>query len=302
MPHKSARVSGPVIAGITALISGFAIFVNGYGVAAWRDAGVAATPYTTAKNLVAGVILGVLAVAAHRRRGTRPWVTVSQRWRLVAVGILGGAIPFVLFFEGLARASSVQAAFIHKTLVVWVALLAVPLLRERLSALHLAAVGLLVAGEATITGVDGLVFGTGELMILGATLLWAVEVVIAKTLLRDLAAASVGAARMGIGAVVLVAWTIASGGIAGMSALSASAWAWIALTGLSLTAYVATWYLALQRAQAVDVTAVLVLGALVTAALRSGFAGASAPPALGLGLIGAGSLAAIAAMRRVAAR
>jgi drug/metabolite transporter (DMT)-like permease len=290
------------MAGITALVSGFAIFLNGYGVAAWRDAGVAATPYTTAKNLVAGVILGALAVVARRRRGARPPMTVSQRWRLVAVGIVGGAIPFVLFFEGLARASSVQAAFIHKTLVVWVALLAVPLLRERLSALHLAAVGLLIAGEATITGVDGLVFGTGELMILGATLLWAVEVVIAKTLLRDMPTASVGAARMGIGAVVLVAWTFASGGAAGVTALPASAWAWIALTGLSLTAYVATWYLALERAQAVDVTAVLVLGALVTAALRSGFAGAPAPPAVGLVLIGAGSVAAIAAMRRLAAR
>ncbi len=44
-------------------------------------------------------------------------------------------------------------------------------------------------------------------------------------------------------------------------------WRWILLTGLLLTAYVATWYAALARAQAVDVTAVLVFGAVVTALL-----------------------------------
>ena len=48
------------------------------------------------------------------------------------VAVVGGSVPFVLFFEGLARAEATQAAFIQKTLVVWVALLAVPLLHERL--------------------------------------------------------------------------------------------------------------------------------------------------------------------------
>jgi drug/metabolite transporter (DMT)-like permease len=218
------------------------------------------------------------------------------------VGLVGGAIPFVLFFEGLARASSGQAAFIHKTLVVWVALLAVPLLGEKLSAIHLAAIGLLVAGEAAITGVDGVTVGAGEIMILAATLLWAVEVVIAKTLLRDLSASTVGAARMGIGAIALVAWTLVSGGAHGLTALPASAWAWVGLTGVALTAYVGTWYLALSRAQAVDVTAVLVLGALVTAALRTGITGVPAPSALGLVLMSAGGIAAVAAMLRPAVR
>jgi len=292
------RLGGPVVAIATAVISGIAIFLNSYGVAAWR--GVGATPYTTAKNLVAAVVLGSIAVAAVRRR--RHPLTASQRWRLLAIGVVGGAIPFVLFFEGLARASSVQAAFIHKTLVVWVALIAVPLLGVRLSGLHLAAIGLLVSGEAAMTGVDGIGVGSGELMILGATLLWAVEVVVARTILADVAPSIVGGARMGIGAVVLLGWTVVSGGGAGLSTLPASAWAWVALTGLVLTGYVATWYLALSRAPAVDVTAVLVLGALVTAALRTGFGGVAAPAPLGLALVAAGGIAAVAAMRRPARR
>ena len=107
-------------------------------------------------------------------------------------------MPFVLFFEGLARASSTEAAFIHKTLVIWVALLAVPLLGERLSWAHWAAIALLLAGQAVLVGEAGTVtLGSGELMIFGATLLWSVEVVVVKRLLASLAApdARRGAAR-----------------------------------------------------------------------------------------------------------
>jgi hypothetical protein len=44
---------------------------------------------------------------------------------------------------------------------------------------------------------------------------------------------------------------------------------WVVLTGVLLAAYVATWFPALQRAGAVDVTAVLVLAVPITAALDS---------------------------------
>ncbi len=48
----------------------------------------------------------------------------------------------------------------------------------------------------------------------------------------------------------------------------------------------ATWYAALARAQAVDVTAVLVLGAAVTAGLNSVVKGvAIGPDSVGLGLV-----------------
>ena len=48
------------------------------------------------------------------------------------IGVIGGSVPFILFFNGLAMASAPSAAFIHKTLFVWVVLLAVPFLGERL--------------------------------------------------------------------------------------------------------------------------------------------------------------------------
>lgn len=126
-------------------------------------------------------------------------------------------------------------------------------------------------------------------MVLAATLMWSVEVVIAKKLLSGMSALTVGTARMGLGAVVLVVYGLATGAFAGIGAIGLEQWGWALATGLVLTGYVATWYSALARAQAIDVTAVLVFGAIITATLRSGFEGAAlAPSGVGVILVAAG--------------
>lgn len=269
------RRTGLLLAGATAGISGVAVFLNSYGVRAVGDASV----YTTAKNLTAALVL-LLVVAAGRSRGarlTRP--TTARQWTgLAAVAVIGGSVPFLLFFEGLARASSAQSAFLHKTLVVWVALLAVPLLHERLTAWHGAAILLLVVGQVGLVGGVPTGLGSGEAMIMAATLLWSVEVVVAKRLLGGLSSWTLGVARMAAGSVVLVAWTAARGGLGTLLGLDPSAWAWVALTGVILAAYVATWFGALARAQAVDVTAVLVVAAPITALIQAAVDGVSPAP------------------------
>src|SRR6185369_15246414 len=74
-----------------------------------------------------------------------------RRWpAIVAVGVVGGGVPFILFFTGLAQASAPTAAFIQKTLFVWVAFLAVPFLGERLGFVQLGALGVLLAGQALV--------------------------------------------------------------------------------------------------------------------------------------------------------
>jgi drug/metabolite transporter (DMT)-like permease len=281
---------GIALAFVTAIVSGVAVYVNGYAVKHFEDA----TVYTTAKNAVAGALLVLLALAVTSSGAARPDAPRSRPasgrgWlALLAVAVIGGSVPFVLFFEGLARAEATQAAFIHKTLVVWVALLAVPLLRERVGPPHVLAVALLLAGQAWMVGEAGtVVFGTGEAMILAATLLWAVEVVVVKRLLASLAPRTLAASRMGIGTAVLVGWVVVTGKWSALTGLGAEQWQWALLTGLLLTAYVATWYWALALAQAVDVTAVLVFGAVVTA-LLAGAAGGAPVDALGVALISAG--------------
>jgi drug/metabolite transporter (DMT)-like permease len=160
-------------------------------------------------------------------------------------------------------------------------LLALPLLGERLGAIHVAAIALLVVGQIGLAGGVTTLFGQGQLMVLGATLVWAGEVVIAKKLLADLSSWTVGLTRMGVGSVVLVAWTLLRGQGAALTALTGTQWMWVLLTGVILAGYVSTWFAALSRAPAVDVTAVLVVGAVITALLAAVVKGAPLVPQLG---------------------
>lgn len=282
------RRKGIWLAAATALISGFAVFFNGYGVRAWSDI-ADPTAYTTAKNLVAALLIGLAAtLLVMRRSSERPRLPSAGRDRLILLGIavIGGSVPFVLFFEGLAIASSAQAAAIHKTLLVWVGLLALLFLRERIGWPHVAAIGLLVWGQIALLGGAGrLVFGRGEVMILVATVLWSVEVIIAKRVMANSSSSTVALARMGGGSVVLIAWAFLRGGGIDWAGFTTAHLGWILVTGAFLSAYVLTWFAALSRAPAVDVTAVLVGGALVTAILQSTVQDAALPNPLGLTLV-----------------
>ena len=295
------RAAGIGFAFITAVVSGVSIYVNAHAVKHFGNA----TVYTTAKNAVAGLLLLALAVvpagASHAGAPATVLPRTRRQWlALLAVAVVGGSVPFVLFFEGLARAQATQASFIQKTLVVWVALLAVPLLHERFRAPHAIAVGLLVAGQVWLAGSAGrVVFGEGEAMILVATLLWAVEVVYVKRLLVAFAPRTLAAARMGMGTILLLVWLAASGRAGDLGSFGVEQWRWVLLTGLLLTAYVATWYAALARAQAVDVTAMLVVGAVITALLSGAADGTHVDlPATALIALGTGIVALLALGRR----
>jgi drug/metabolite transporter (DMT)-like permease len=285
----SVRRTGILLALATAVVSGVSVYVNSFGVEAFGNP----TAFTTAKNVVAAGLL-LVAVAASRGYGarlTRPR-GAGQWGALAVIGVIGGSVPFVLFFEGLARSSSPQAAFLHKTLVLWVALLAMAVLHERLQWAHWLAIGLLVVGQIGLAGGTPGSLGSPELMILAATLLWSVEVVVAKRLLGSLSSWTVAVARMTLGSVVLLAWVALRGDLSLLSSMTAGQLGWVLLTGALLATYVGTWFAGLQRAQAVDVTAVLVLAAPLTTALSAAFDGTPLQPGWLLLLLAGGGLAA----------
>ena len=292
--------AGLALALAAAVISGFSVYINSYGVRAFGPAHGGAAVYTTEKNLVAAVVLALVLVVAGRRapkegftRPRRP----AQWAALAAVAIIGGSVPFVLFFEGLARASSANAAFIQKTLVIWVAVLAVPLLRERLTRWHIVAIAGLIVGQAELGGgLHGIRVGSGEAMILAATLLWAAETIVARRLLSGLSTLTVATARMGGGVLILICYTLATTQWGVLTAAGWAQWSWVLATGLILAAYVGTWYSALARAGAIDVTALLVPGAIITALLQSG-SKALAPQWPGLVLVAAGAALVLLAAR-----
>ncbi|MGZ8562518.1 MAG: DMT family transporter [Candidatus Limnocylindria bacterium] len=289
---KAPRI-GIYLALGTALISGVSVFLNGFAVRQFPDAAT----YTTLKNAVAAVILvgAFLAVGGvPRALGTRSWVG------LAALGVIGGSVPFLLFFTGLAQATAPAAAVIHKTLFIWVALLAVVLLRERLGAWQIGALGVLLVATLLVQPPTGVGWGSGESLIALATGLWAIETIVARKLLASVPPLVAGAGRMGFGLIVLVGYLAFTGKLGVVAQLGPMQWAWVLGTGVLLAGYVATWYGALRRAPAATVAAVLTLGAPITAGL-SAVVNGGVPAAGPLGgyllmLLAAGGLA-VASLR-----
>jgi drug/metabolite transporter (DMT)-like permease len=284
------RRAGALLALAAAAVSGLSVFVNEYAV---KQAPNSAT-YTTAKNLVAAMLLA--AVAARLMRGGlfRSVRALSRRQvlALLLVGVLGGGVAFALFFEGLRHTTATDAAFIQKSLIVWVAIAAVPVLGERLGLGHVAAIALLLLGQVFLVGGTGALghAGGGEPMILLATLIWSGEIIVARILLRSLPSHLLAAARMLIGCALLLLYLLASGQVHGLFALGAGGWIWALVTGGLLTLYVTAWLAALARAAAIDVTAILVAGAFITALFDAAAGHSSlARHAAGLTLIAAGT-------------
>ena len=246
----------------TALVSGVSVYVNKFGVAQVQEPFV----YTTLKNsLVAAGFFAAVGLLGSRQelRGftRRQWLG----W--LGLGLIGGGIPFLLFFQGLSMASAPSAALIHKTLFLWVALLAVPLLGERLGWWQIAGLGVLAVSVLLFQAPAAWGWGPGETLMLIATLLWAAETILAKKLLSGVSARTAALGRMGVGALVMWLFLLASGRAGTALTLASAQWMWVAITSAFLLAYVWTWYSALKAAPATLVTSVLTLGAAITVIL-----------------------------------
>lgn len=262
------RKKGVKFALMTALISGVAIFVNKFAVGAITPPLV----FTATKNAGVGLLLIGLLLAA-KKWGMVKKLRKGELVKLSLIGVIGGALPFYLFFTGLSQIPAINAALIHKSLVLWVALLAIPLLKEKLSFWQIGAIGVLYSSNLVVGGFNGFGFSTGELMVLGATMLWAVENVIAKKTLSTVDPDIVTGARMGFGAVILLAAAQLKhpGSLVQVFSLSGMQWVWMLATMATLLGYVMSWYRALKYAPATLVAAVLVGATVVTNLLSAVF-------------------------------
>ena len=293
---------------VAACISGLSIFLNGLMVKSFADPTLLAGVRNGVVGLLFLAVLGALFVRSTRSGDAAPPTPSRPLGRrevlgLVVLGVVGGGIAFALFFEGLALAASPSSAVLQKTLFLWVAIAAWPLLGERPGAASLLALVVLLTGTLLLDPPAGTGIGAGELLILAATLLWAGETILARRLLPRVGAGRGAAARMAIGSLVLLGIVAWSGGLAGIAAWTPAMWAFVAVTAVLLAGYVAAWYVALERAPAGAVTSVLVVGALITATLRALAGGA--PPTdqrlAGLLLLAAGAGAvALVSLRRPA--
>lgn len=259
------RIVGPgiLLVFLTVLISGVSNFVNFYAVQ-----GTSSDAFIAVRNAVVAVFLlplGLLAVRALPRGLTRKdWV------KLGTIGLIGGAIPFLLFFRGLQIAGSTGAAtatFGYRVLFLMATVLGVVFLKERLSPRLALAAGLLLAGNALLLSVTAPIWTDGTAYVLAATALWAGEYTLSKHTLRNVPSGTVALARMGFGGVFLLGYVAVTGQLGSVAALSGVQWEWVLLSAVLLVGFVTTWYAGLKTLDVSVATATLVLAFPITWAL-----------------------------------
>jgi drug/metabolite transporter (DMT)-like permease len=262
------QTKGVYLALITTFVSGFSIFLNKFAVGAIMPP----LAFTSVRNAYVGLLIVGLILILGKWRKIRE-VSKKDSVYLILIGLIGGTLPFYLFFTGITLIPAINAALIHKTLILWVALLAIPLLKERMSRPQIIGIILLFGGNLIVGGFSGFEFSRGELFVLLATMLWAVENIIAKKVLPRVDPDIVTASRMGFGSLVLLGATaiMVPGGLAGAFSLTSTQWIWMMVSVFMLLAYVTSWYRALKIAPATTVASVLVGSTLITNVLSAIF-------------------------------
>ena len=257
--------TGYAAALLATVLSGVAVFSNGLGVRLFPDA----TLYTTLKNAVVGVLvlapvalLPAVRAELGRLRG-RQWA-----W-LAALALVGGSVPYVIFFEGLRLTTPATGAVLNHLQFAVVALLAVPLLRERVTPAMWIGLAALLAGALVGTDVGALRWNRGAALIGVSTVLFGAGFVLARHLLRDLSTATVMAAKMTAGSVVLLASIGATGRLAVIAHRSGAQWRFVLVNGLVLLAFTAATLAAIRRAQVTAVVAIGMAAPAITLVLQA---------------------------------
>ena len=124
------EAKGTILALVTALISGFAIFANKIFVV-----GIDPTVFTSVRALFIGIaFLVIISYQAGFNFVEVKKSFMQANWKyMLAIAVIGGSAAFLLFFTGLQLTTGGRAAFLHKTLPIYVAVFAYWFLHEKIS-------------------------------------------------------------------------------------------------------------------------------------------------------------------------
>lgn len=262
---------GVLFALITSVISGIAIFYSKISVAKIDPLVMA-----TSRNLYVGIIFFLLIIST-REIGEIRKVKRKNFLQLILIGLIGGGIPFYLFFSGLQLIGAQTGNVIHKTLFIWVTLLGIIFLREKLKPLYILSYLLVIVGTFFFSPFK-LAIGKGEFLILSATFFWAVENILAKKILKNVSSNLTGFFRMAIGSLILLTFTIITGKQNLLLSLNISQLVMIIVGATILSFYIYFWYRALKYAPAGLVTLLLTFSLVVGNLLNGGLGGVILTP------------------------
>jgi len=256
---RSQIHKGIGLALMTMVISGVSNYVNKIAVLK-----IDPLVHTTVKNSLVFLMIAVYFIIFSKKGQSIVNIAKKDKLKLILIGLIGGSVPFYLYFTGLVSVPAINASIIHKSLIFWVAMIAIPVLKERLNLFHIIGIAFLFGGNFLIGGFKGFNMISGEFLILTATIFWAIENIVAKLTLKKVEPTIVAFARMGIGSLILFSIVIFQSKLTGIFLLDFSQWTIIGLTSFLLFSYVMTWYHALKYAPVITVASVLVGATLIT--------------------------------------
>jgi drug/metabolite transporter (DMT)-like permease len=185
---------------------------------------------------------------------------------LIAIGFLGTAVAFLLFFEGSQRSSGIEIALCIQTEPAYALLLAWIALGQRPTATRIAASLAILAGIGIAIGIEQARGSAGVWMLLATPIAWQLSHLIALRGLRGVNPRVLTAARYVYGSTFLVAIWLLRGGIERFPA--AEVWPQLlptlALQGIVL-AWGGTllWYNAITRLDLPRTTSIVVPSILI---------------------------------------
>jgi len=159
------------------------------------------------------VVAGLCALAMLALRGGVAvlWAP-GQRAALAAIGTLGTAVTFLLFFEGARRTSAIETALCLQIEPVYSLFLARAFLGHALTARRLGAVATLVLGIALAMNAGDFSGWVGNALLLATPLGWQVSHLIVLRGLPSVQPRTLTAARYVYGGAILaVVWLVAGG-------------------------------------------------------------------------------------------
>ncbi len=268
---------GTILAIAAAVVSGISIPANKV-FAADLDPAV----FTAIRALIIGTVFLFLSLWQFKFDFGR-FRKVSWKY-MFAIAVVGGAFAFLLFFSGLKLTTAGRAAFLHKTLPLYVAMLAFVFLREKITKKYMYAMLLMFAGTVIISfaAISPAEMWSnpqlGDLLVISATVLWAVENVIArKAMLKGGTNFIVSFSRMFFGGLILFGFVVLTQKTGALTSLTTVQMTNIAISTALLFAYVLFYYWSLRLINVSKAALFLLMAPVISLAIGIALLGEPAP-------------------------
>ncbi|MFN3301781.1 MAG: DMT family transporter, partial [Patescibacteria group bacterium] len=186
----------------------------------------------------------------------------------ILIGLVGGGIPFLLFFKGLSLSTAATGSFIHKTMFLYVTILAFFFLKEKIDKKLIFAIFLLLFGNAFLLKLLPIKkLNVGDLLVFLAVLFWSVEQILAKKAVIHISPRLVAWGRMFFGLLIIIGFWLITNQFSLIFTLNLKQILWVVLTSFLLFGYVLTWYSGIKYLPISTATCLLALGSPITTLL-----------------------------------